>query len=71
MKTKQRTLAVLLVLVLVLGGGALWLFLRCDLGARPAAKSYGTALYDTTPRATWARRWSAAPASSAIWAGPG
>ena len=23
------------------------------------------------PRATWARRWSAAPASSAIWAGPG
>ena len=38
----------MLTLVLVLGGGALWLFLRCDLGARPAAKSYGTALYDTT-----------------------
>ena len=44
----------MLALVLVLGGGALWLFLRCDLGARPAAKSYGTALYDTDRRAIWA-----------------
>ena len=39
----KRALAFLLTLALVLalGGGALWLFLRCDLGARPAAKSYG------------------------------
>ena len=50
-RRRRRTVIlglVVLALVLVLGGGALWLFLRCDLGARPAAKSYGTALYDTT-----------------------
>ena len=50
-RRRRRTVIlglVVLTLVLVLGGGALWLFLRCDLGARPAAKSYGTALYDTT-----------------------
>lgn len=50
-RRRRRTVIlglVVLVLVLVLGGGALWLFLRCDLGARPAAKSYGTSLYDTT-----------------------
>ena len=51
LRRRRRTVIlglVVLALVLVLGGGALWLFLRCDLGARPAAKSYGTALYDTT-----------------------
>ena len=37
----------MLVLALALGGGALWLFFRNDLGARPAAKSYGTGLYDS------------------------
>ena len=50
-RRRRRTVIlglVVLALVLVLGGGALWLFLRCDLGARPAAKSYGTSLYDTT-----------------------
>lgn len=50
-RRRRRTVIlglVVLTLVLVLGGGALWLFLRCDLGARPAAKSYGTTLYDTT-----------------------
>ncbi len=50
-RRRRRTVILglaVLALVLVLGGGALWLFLRCDLGARPAAKSYGTALYDTT-----------------------
>ena len=50
-RRRRRTVIlglVVLALVLALGGGALWLFLRCDLGARPAAKSYGTALYDTT-----------------------
>ena len=50
-RRRRRTVIlglVVLALVLALGGGALWLFLRCDLGARPAAKSYGTTLYDTT-----------------------
>ena len=61
----------MLALVLVLGGGALWVFLRCDLGARPAAKSYGTALYDTTAESYLGKALDAAPASSAIWAGPG
>lgn len=73
-RRRKRTVIlglVVLTLVLVLGGGALWLFLRCDLGARPAAKATARRSTIRPPRTTWARRWSAAPASSAIWAGPG
>ncbi len=53
-KTEKRrrrmviTILVVLVLALAAGGAALWWFFRHDLGARPAAKSYGTALYDNT-----------------------
>ena len=61
----------MLTLVLVLGGGALWLFLRCDLGARPAAKSYGTALYDTTAESYLGKALERRPGVVAIWAGPG
>lgn len=43
-------LAVLLLLILA-GAGALWWFFRNDLGARPAARSYGTTLYDDTAAA--------------------
>ena len=45
-----RPYAGLVVLTLVIVGGAvaLWWFFSNDLGARPAAKSYGTALYDNT-----------------------
>ena len=39
---------VVLTLVIVGGAAALWWFFSNDLGARPAAKSYGTALYDNT-----------------------
>ena len=49
-RRRRRTVTlilVVLVLALALGGGALWLFFRNDLGARPAAKSYGTGLYDS------------------------
>ncbi|WP_455501656.1 SpoIID/LytB domain-containing protein [Gemmiger sp.] len=50
-RRRRRTVTlilVILVLAVLVGGGALWLFFRNDLGARPAAKSYGTALYDST-----------------------
>ena len=53
-KTEKRrrrmviTILVVLVLALAAGGAALWWFISHDLGARPAAKSYGTALYDNT-----------------------
>ena len=50
-RRRKRTVTLIMVvlfLVLLLGGGALWLFFRHDLGAIPAAKSYGTALYDNT-----------------------
>ena len=39
------TVLVVLTLVIVGGAVALWWFFSNDLGARPAAKSYGTALY--------------------------
>ena len=42
------TVLVVLALVIVGGAAALWWFFSNDLGARPAAKSYGTALYDNT-----------------------
>ena len=42
------TVLVVLTLVIVGGAAALWWFFSNDLGARPAAKSYGTALYDNT-----------------------
>ena len=42
------TVLVVLALVIVGGAVALWWFFSNDLGARPAAKSYGTALYDNT-----------------------
>ena len=42
------TILVVLALALAAGGAALWWFISHDLGARPAAKSYGTALYDNT-----------------------
>ena len=42
------TVLVVLALVIVGGAAALWWFFSNDLGARPAAKSYGTALYDST-----------------------
>ena len=53
-KTEKRrrrmviTILVVLALALAAGGAALWWFIGHDLGARPAAKSYGTALYDNT-----------------------
>ena len=53
-KTEKRrrrmviTILVVLALALAAGGAALWWFISHDLGARPAAKSYGTALYDNT-----------------------
>lgn len=42
------TVLVVLALVIVGGAAALCWFFSNDLGARPAAKSYGTALYDNT-----------------------
>ena len=42
------TVLVVLALVIVGGAAALWWFFSNDLGARPSAKSYGTALYDNT-----------------------
>ena len=50
-RRRRRTVALVLAalaLLLLLVGGGVWIFLRSDLGARPAAKSYGTALYDST-----------------------
>ena len=50
-RRRKRTVTlilVVLVLAVLLGAGALWVFFRNDLGARPAAKSYGTALFDST-----------------------
>ena len=50
-RRRKRTVTlilVVLVLAALVGAGALWVFFRNDLGARPAAKSYGTALYDST-----------------------
>ena len=44
------TVLVVLTLVIVGGAAALWWFFSNDLGARPAAKSYGTALYDNTAK---------------------
>ena len=53
---RRRRRSVILVLVVLLllvlaGAGALWWFFRNDLGARPAARSYGTTLYDETAAA--------------------
>ena len=42
------TILVVLALAVIAGAAGLWWFFRHDLGARPAAKSYGTALYDNT-----------------------
>ena len=49
-RRRRMVITVLVVLALVIVGGAvaLWWFFSNDLGARPAAKSYGTALYDNT-----------------------
>ena len=49
-RRRRMVITVLVVLVLVIVGGAvaLWWFFSNDLGVRPAAKSYGTALYDNT-----------------------
>ena len=53
-KTEKRrrrmviTILVVLALAVLAGAAGLWWFFRNDLGARPAAKSYGTALYDNT-----------------------
>ena len=49
-RRRRMVITVLVVLaVIILGGAAaLWWFFSHDLGARPAAKSYGTALYDST-----------------------
>ena len=49
-RRRRMVITVLVVLTLVIVGGAvaLWWFFSNDLGARPAAKSYGTALYDNT-----------------------
>ena len=49
-RRRRMVVTVLVVLALVIVGGvaALWWFFSNDLGARPAAKSYGTALYDNT-----------------------
>ena len=42
------TILAVLAVVIVAGAAGLWWFFSHDLGARPAAKSYGTALYDST-----------------------
>ena len=49
-RRRRMVITVLVVLALVIVGGAvaLWWFFSNDLGTRPAAKSYGTALYDNT-----------------------
>ena len=49
-RRRRMVITVLVVLALVIVGGAvaLWWFFSNDLGARPAAKSYGTAMYDNT-----------------------
>lgn len=50
-RRRRRTVTLILVVLLLAvlaGAGALWVFFRNDLGASPAAKSYGTALYDST-----------------------
>ena len=49
-RRRRMVITVLVVLALVIVGGAvaLWWFFSNDLGARPADKSYGTALYDNT-----------------------
>ncbi len=49
-RRRRMVITVLVVLALVIVGSAvaLWCFFSNDLGARPAAKSYGTALYDNT-----------------------
>ena len=49
-RRRRMVITVLVVLAVVILGGAvaLWWFFSNDLGARPAAKSYGTALYDNT-----------------------
>ena len=49
-RRRRMVITVLVVLALVIVGGAvaLWWFFSNDLGVRPAAKSYGTALYDNT-----------------------
>ncbi len=49
-RRRRMVITVLVVLALAIVGGAaaLWWFFSNDLGARPAAKSYGTALYDNT-----------------------
>ena len=49
-RRRRMVITVLVVLALVIVGGAVALgwFFSNDLGVRPAAKSYGTALYDNT-----------------------
>ena len=46
-RTAILTLLTLLLVVLA-GAGGVWLFVHNDLGARPAAKNYGTTIYDET-----------------------
>lgn len=50
-RRRKRTVVLILSLLLLLvlaGVVALWWFFRHDLGARPAAKNYGTTAYDDT-----------------------
>ena len=49
-RRRRMVITILVVLAVVVAAGAagLWWFFSHDLGARPAAKSYGTALYDST-----------------------
>lgn len=50
-RRRKRTITmvlVFLVLLVLAGAVGLWWFFHNDLGARPAAKSYGTTIYDET-----------------------
>ena len=76
-KTEKRrrrmviTILVVLALALAAGGAALWWFISHDLGARPAAKSYGTALYDNTAESYLAKGTEKLPGVAGYLGFPG
>lgn len=65
------TVLVLVLLVLLAGAVGLWWFFRHDLGARPAARNYGTAAYDDTAEAYLANALEKRPGALGFLGWPG
>ena len=73
-RRRRRTVTMILIVILLLilaGVGALWWFFRNDLGTRPAAKNYGTTVYDDTAESYLANALEKRPGAVGYLGWPG